>query len=186
MHSFSIPGCVTSWTQENIMLGQLSRQVVFFCFTRTNTVHGDYLLNPLHLQHFNITFFSLYLSGRRIPTKSLQPNLIEPEADYMRSYMQMHSCVGTAFRDDDNAISYTPLGQGSTVFVFDLTADLSNDKHTEPTCWGTLRAKVHFGMALAHPITCFVYSEYGNCIEIDADRKISLDYLIFLNGHFSN
>ena len=68
----------------------------------------------------------------------LQPNFVGAEADYVRNYMQIHSGVGTTFRYTDNAISYTAFGQGSTVFVFDLTADLSNDKHTEPTHCGRL------------------------------------------------
>ena len=58
--------------------------------------------------------------------------------------MQMHSDVGTAFCDEDSAISYTAFGQGS--FVFDLTAHLSNAEHTEPTRCGSLWAKVHFGL----------------------------------------
>ena len=80
-------------------------------------MHGDYLFNPLHLQHFNINFFSLYADGRQIPTKVLQLNFIGPEANYVRSYMQIHSGVGMAFHDDDNAIIYTAFGQGSTVFI---------------------------------------------------------------------
>ena len=66
----SISGHVTSWTQENIMLGQLLYRVVFG-FTRTNAAHGDYHFNTMHLQHFSINVFSLY--GRRISTKVLQP-----------------------------------------------------------------------------------------------------------------
>ena len=93
--------------------------------------------------------------------------------------MQIHSSVGMAFLDNDNTIGYTAFRKGSTVFVFNLTADLSNDEHTEPTHCGSLRAEVHFGVVLEHPVTCFVHSEYDNCIEIDTDRKISLDYLIF-------
>ena len=65
------------------------------------------------------------------------------------------------------------------MFVFNFIADLSNDEHTEPTHRGSLRVEVSFGVALAQPITCFVHGEYDNCIKIDNDRKISLDYLIF-------
>ena len=50
MRTFSIPNQATSWTQENILLGQLPCRVVFF-FVGTNAVHGNYLLNPMHLQH---------------------------------------------------------------------------------------------------------------------------------------
>ena len=78
------------------------------------------------------------MNSRHITTKALQPNFIGAEADYVTSYMQMHSSFGMAFRDDDNTINHTAFGPGSTVFVFDLTADLTNNKHTEPTCLGSL------------------------------------------------
>ena len=91
----------------------------------------------------------------------------------------MHSRVSTAFHGADNTVTYTAFRQGSSVFVFDLTAYLSNDERTEPTYRSSLQAEVHFGVALKHPIICFFYSEYDNCIEIDAERKISVSYLIF-------
>ena len=62
--------------------------------------------------------------------------------------------------------------------VFDLMADQSNGEHTNPTYHGKLRAEVRFGVALTNPVTCFVHSLYVNNIEIDHDRKISLDYLV--------
>jgi hypothetical protein len=176
MRTFSIPNQATSWTQENIMLGQLPRRIMFF-FVATNAVHGSYLHNPLHLQHFDINFFSLYVNGRQIPSTALQP-AFGNQTDYVRTFMQMHSGIGTAFRDADCSISLYAFGHGSTVFLFDLTADLSNEEHSEPTKRGSLRAEVRFGTALPTAVTCFAHAEYNNCIEINQDRNISLDYLI--------
>ena len=166
----------TSWSQENLLLGQLPRRVVFF-FVGTNVVHGNYLLNPMHLQHYNINFFSLYVDGHQIPSTALQPSFVD-RPDYVRTFMQMQSGVGTAFRDVDCGINYYTFGHGSTLFVFDLTADLSNGTHSEPTKRGGLRAEVRFGTQTPHAVTCFVHAEYDNCIEINQDRSISLDYLI--------
>ena len=83
-----------------------------------------------------------------------------------------------AFRHEDCSISNNAFGHGSTVFVFDLMADLSNAEHSEPTNRGSLRVEVHFGEQLPHAVTCFVRAEYNNCIEINQDRNISFDYLI--------
>ena len=47
--------------------------------------------------------------------KGTQPNFAGNKVDYTGSYMQMDSSVGMAFRNDDNAISYTAFGQGLTV-----------------------------------------------------------------------
>ena len=73
-----------------------------------------------------------------------------------------------------------------TTFVFDLSGDQSNTEYTDPTRHGGLRAEVRFREALAHPITCFVHSEYDNTIEIDQDRRVSLDVTTwFENGNES-
>ena len=176
MRTFSISNQSTSWTQENILLGQLPRRVLFF-FVRTDAVHGNYALNPMHLQHFDINFFSLYVDGQQHPSTALQPDFGDT-LDYARTFMQMQSAVGSAFRDNDCGLTYKAFGSGSTVFVFDLTADLSNGFYSEPTRRGGLRAEARFANPTPHAVTCFVHAEYDNCIEINQDRSISLDYLI--------
>ena len=177
MRSFSISNQATSWNNENIILGQLPRRIMFF-FVGTNAVHGQYLLNPMHLQHYSINFFSLYVDGRQVPSTALQPSFGGNNTDYVRTYMQMQSGVGTAFRDENCSISYNAFERGSTVFVFDLTADLSNVEYSEPTNRGSLRMEVHFSKQLPHAVTCFVHANYNNCIEINRYRNILLDYLI--------
>ena len=92
--------------------------------------------------------------------------------------MQMQSCIGAVFHAEDCSISYNAFGHGSTVFVFDLTADLSNAEHSEPTKRGTLRAEVRFAAQLPNGVTCFTHAKYDSCIETSQDRNISLDYLI--------
>ena len=122
----------------------------------------------------------LYVGGRQISTKALQPCFEGNEADYVRNYMQMQSvvAVGTAFREEDCSISYNAFGHCSTVFVFDLSADLSNVEYSKTTNRGSLWAEVRFGNQLPHAVTCYVHAEYDNCIEINQDRNISLDYMI--------
>ena len=50
--------------------------------------------------------------------------------------------------------------------MFDLTADLTNAEHMEPTNGGSLQAEVRFSDQLLHAVTCFVHAECNNCIEI--------------------
>ena len=80
--------------------------VFFVVVVGTNAVHGQYLLNPMHLQHYSINFFLLYVDGRKVPSTALQPSFVE-NTDYLRAFMQMHSCIGTVYRDDDCSIVIT-------------------------------------------------------------------------------
>ena len=59
----------------------------------------------------------------------LEQNFVGVEVDYVKSYMQMHSGDGMTFRDDDNGISYTAFGPGSTVFVVDNGCAIKRRAH---------------------------------------------------------
>ena len=80
------------------------------------------------------------MDDRQVPSTALQPSFSVNNADYVRTYMQMQSGIGTAFQDKDCSLSYNAFrhAHGSTVFVFDLTADLSNSEHSETTNRGSL------------------------------------------------
>ena len=142
--TFSITVGITSWRQGNTILSQIPEKNII-SFKKTNPVHGDYLLNPHHLEQCNIRFFSLYVNGHQIPTKALQPSFTGQQADYVRSFMHMQSGLGTSFRNCDIRISYKAYARGSTVFVLDLSTDQSNRDHTDPTKWRSLRAEVRLG-----------------------------------------
>ena len=64
------------------------------------------------------------------------------------------------------------------MFVFDLTAELADGEHSEPTQRGSLRAEVRFARQLPTAVTFFVHAEHDNHIDINQDRNIKLDYLI--------
>ena len=50
------------------------------------------------------------------------------DVDHVRTYMQMHSGTGKSFKDEYTGVNYTDLLRGDTVFVFNLTPDLSGIK----------------------------------------------------------
>ena len=160
-----------------MLIGQLPRRINVG-FVRTDAIHGLYNLNPFHFQHFGINFFSLYINGKSVPSRALQPTFEGQNSDYVRTYMQMSSALGHAFTNQDCGISYNDFRNGSTLFVFNLNAELTDGEHTEVMKRGSVRIEVRFGAALVNPITCLVFSEYDNLILIDKERNVSLDYLV--------
>ena len=174
---FSISNQITSWSQENVLIGQLPRRITVG-FVRTDAIHGLYNLNPFHFQHFGINFFSLYINGKSVSSRALQPTFEGQNSDYVRTYLQMSSALGHAFTNQDCGISYNDFRNGSTLFVLNLNAELTDGEHTEVMKRGSVRIEVRFGAALVNPITCLVFSEYDNLILIDKERNVSLDYLV--------
>ena len=120
----------------------------------------------------------MYVDGQQIPLTALQPSFGGNNTDYISTYRQMKSGVGLRFHGEDCLISYDAFRNGSTVVVFDLTADLSNAENSESTNHRRLLVEVRFSVQVPHAVTCFVHAEYYNCIEINQYRNILLDYLI--------
>ena len=174
---FSISNNITSWSQENIIIGQLPRRISFG-FVRTSAVHGAYHLNPFLFENLGINFLALHMDGRQIPSRALQPEFNGDNSDYTRTFLQMSSGLGHSFTNQDCGLSYRDFGSGSTLFVFDLNAELTDGDHIEAVKRGTVRVEVRFSKALTHPVTCILLAEYNNLITIDKDRNISLDYLV--------
>ena len=174
---FSISNNITCWSQENALVGQLPRRLTIG-FVRTDAFHGVYPLNPFNFQHFGLNFLALYINGKQIPSRALQPEFDGLNCDYTRSYMQMSSSLGQAFTNQDCGLSYTDFKGGSTLFVFNLNAELTDGDHVETTKRGAVRIECRFANALNDPISCLVLSEYDNLILVDKERNVCLDYLV--------
>ena len=174
---FSISNNITCWSQENALVGQLPRRLTIG-FVRTDAFHGVYPLNPFNFQHFNLNFLALYINGKQIPSRALQPEFDGLNCDYTRSYMQMSSSLGQAFTNQDCGLSYKDFKGGSTLFVFNLNAELTDGDHVETTKRGAVRIECRFANALNDPISCLVLSEYDNLILVDKERNVCLDYLV--------
>ena len=174
---FSISNNITCWSQENILIGQLPRRLTIG-FVRTDSIHGVYNLNPFNFQNFGINFLALYINGKQIPSRALQPEFDGINSDYTRTYMQMSSALGHAFTNQDCGLSYKDFKGGNTLFVFNLNAELTDGEHIETTKRGAVRVECRFAQPLVNPITCLVQSEYDNLILIDKERNISIDYLV--------
>lgn len=159
--------------QENLFLGPLPRRIVLGCVSNA-AFNGDQQLNPFHFHHFDINFLALYVDGKQVPAKPLQPDFAAQ--DYVRSYLSLFNGTGRMHRDAGNAISFQDYGKGYTLFAFDLTPDLSDQNHFELVKEGNLRLEIHFAQPLPTTINVVTYAEFDNVIEIDRSRNVLFDY----------
>ncbi|XP_057324647.1 uncharacterized protein F54H12.2-like [Microplitis mediator] len=163
-------------TIDNVILGQIPKRVILG-FVNNKAFNGDKSLNPFNFQHFNINYLSLYVDGRQIPTKPLQPDF-SAGGQYIDAYHTVFSGTGVHFLNDGNTIDHFDYPKGHCLFAFDLTADLSanSNSHWNLIRHGSVRIEVRFAEALEATINCIVYVEYDSVIEIDASRQISVDF----------
>ncbi|XP_071832414.1 uncharacterized protein F54H12.2-like [Apostichopus japonicus] len=172
----SVPVGNMSFVQDHIFLGQLPKRVIVGC-VRNTAFNGSYQQNPFNLNHFGANFLAVYLDGEQIPHKPLKPNFgAASDGTYIRAYHTLFSGTDKANHDEGNAISREEYSKGYTLYVFDLTPDLSSGGHFNLVKQGNLRMELQFNKPLTTTINVIVYAELDNIIEIDRARNVLFDY----------
>nr|AGO14403.1 hypothetical protein CsmBAC4b19.1 [Cotesia sesamiae] [Cotesia sesamiae Mombasa bracovirus] len=136
-------------TMDNILHGQIPRRLITG-FVDNKAFNGDASMNPFNFQNFGINYLSLYVDGRQIPSKSLQPDFGN-RMNYIDAYHTLFSGTGIHFLKERNSIDRFDYPNGYCLYAFDLTPDLSANSNTH---WnlikhGTVRIEVRFDKALA-------------------------------------
>ena len=173
----TIPAQLMSKSIDNLILGVLPKRVVVG-FVLNTAFNGSLDVNPFNFQHFNLNHSVLYVDGNQIPSKPLSPSFAAGSSAFVPMYHNLLTGCGISTGDHGNDISRAEYGaNGFVLTAFDLTPDLSANSGV----WGlqrhgNLRLEVRFSQALANPITCIVYAEFDNLIEIDFDRTVTTDY----------
>ena len=121
-----------------------------------------------------INFLAIYVDGRQVPAKPLQPNF--ETGSYIRSYVNLFSATGKQAQDEGNELSRDDFGKGYTLFGFDLTPDGCDGGCFHLTRKGNLRIEMHFATALEHTVNIVVYGEFDGVLEIDKGRNIIYNY----------
>ncbi|XP_074098900.1 uncharacterized protein F54H12.2-like [Cotesia typhae] len=163
-------------TMDNILHGQIPRRLIIG-FVDNKAFNGDASMNPFNFQNFGINYLSLYVDGRQIPSKPLQPDFGN-RMNYIDAYHTLFSGTGIHFLNEGNSIDRFDYPNGYCLYAFDLTPDLSANSNTH---WnlikhGTVRIEVRFDKALATTTNCIVYAEYESVLEIDASRQVTIDF----------
>ena len=117
---YSIPQGAMSHTHENLFLGTLPKRLILWCIDN-DAYNGEYSKNPFNAKNNAINFLAVYVDGRQVRAKPLQPNF--ETGSYIRSYVNLFSATGKQSQDEGNGLSRDDFGQGYTFFGFDLTPD---------------------------------------------------------------
>ena len=159
-----------SHTQENLFLGTLPKRLILRCIDN-DAYDGDYAKNPFNAKNNAINFLSVYVDGRQVPAKPLQPNF--EKASYIRSYVNLFSATGKHAQDEGNELTRDDFGNGYAFFGFDLTPD-----GCDGGCFHLVRMRIeiNFAAALAQTVNVVVYGEFEAVLEIDKGLKVICDY----------
>ena len=174
MKCVTIPANVQSKSIANHYLGQMPTRLVVG-FVTNAALNGSMTTNPFNFHHHDLSYLSIYIDGRQIPSRPLQPNYADD--DYLEAYFTTFSGTGIGFRDDGHCIQRAQYPLGYCLYAFDLTSDMSaNDVHWSLRKNGTLNIEVKFSKSLTAAVSCVTLAEFQNLVEIDKQRNVIVDY----------
>ena len=150
--------------QENLFLGQLPKRIVIGMVENT-ALNGDKDKNPYKFKHFDVNYLALHVDGKQIPAKPPTPKF----DDKLCTWGYASLFMGTHFMGHERGkqISHEEYGNGFTLFAFDVTPDLDEDRHFHLVKQGNLRLELHFATRLLETINVIVYVEFDSVIEVD-------------------
>ena len=120
---------------------------------RTEAIEGDYTLNPLYFEHFDINKLCLRVNGRSVPSDPLQPDFTNVPPLVAREYQHMFLNTGKWRVNESNCINMGQFHDGCTLFPFDLTPDQCNGTHIHRGTEGVINVEMSWSSALLHAIT---------------------------------
>lgn len=175
--SFVIHNGVLSESIDNAVLGQLPKRIIIG-LVDNRAFNGNRKFNPYDFQTFSLNYLSLYVDGKQVPGKPLQPNYDDRHSLSVEAYGTLFSGTGIHFGDSGHCISREDYADGYALYAFDLTPDLSAHcaTHWNLVKTGSVRIEVQFGTALVNNVNCIVYTEYDNIVEIDSSRQVIVDF----------
>ena len=172
--TFTVPRGNASVVQDNLFLSQTPNRLVIG-LVASDAFNGSIITNPFNFATHDVSFLSLYLDGKQVPSKPLQPNFAEGQ--FIRSYYNSMVASGLANRDAGSNISRDDFAGGFALYSLDLTPSLLDDNELfELVKSGALRLEIKFSRAQNASLTVVVWAEMDNMIEIDRSRQVLTNF----------
>ena len=172
--SFTIPKGYLDISQEKVFSGQLPSRLIVGCVDN-RAYNGRGAHNPFNFKHYDLNEISVFLDGQQHGIKPLSVDYNSKQ--YAAAYMSLFAGTGKDGRNVGNDIDRTEFANGYSLYVFDLSPDLTDDDtHFNLSRQGTVRLNMKFAKSLPETVTVVVYGEFENIIEIDRSRNVVFDF----------
>ena len=104
---YSIQQGALSHTHDNLFLGTLPKRLILWCIDN-DAYNEEHSKNPFNAKNNAIIFLAIYVDGRQVPAKPIQPNF--ETGSYIRSYVDLFSATGKQAQDEGNELSRDDFG----------------------------------------------------------------------------
>ena len=100
----TLPQGIMDTTLPDLFSGIVPKRIIIGFVTNT-AFNGTFGTNPFNFQHFNMSFFTLYVDGTPVPSKPLQPDF--DNSLYIQAYNTLFTGTGIYYSNQGNDISLT-------------------------------------------------------------------------------
>ena len=160
---------------DNAILVPIPKSLLFVMIDN-GVFLGFLTTNPFKFQHFDMTYFTLYVKGRQIPTGGLHLDTAREKGSVM-AYRTFFDGSGIGHSNSGLQISHASFVNGYFMLFFDLTPDQgTSESHTSHPDNGNIRILAWFCKALPLATTCLLYCEYDGCVRVDSSRTVTTDF----------
>jgi hypothetical protein len=143
---------------------------------RNTDFNGSVDTNPYKFRHYDISEFSLYVKGRRVPSECLSLDMDHEKTSVM-AYRTLFEWSGIHHSNTGLQITHDMYINGFFMRLFDLTPDhAASEAHTSLPENGNIRIELQFSRPLPEAITCLLYLEYDSTVLINFSRKFTTDF----------
>ena len=151
---------------DNSILGPIPKRLLFVMIDNTNFL-GTLDTNPFDFHHYDMTYLTLYLNGKQIPSGGLHLDTAR-EKESVMAYRTLFEGSGIRHSNTGLHISHASFVNGYFMLLF--------EGHTSHPDSGNIRIEARFAKVLPVAITCLLYLEYNSCVRIDSSRNVTTNF----------
>ena len=165
----------TQYMRDNLFLGRLPRKVVL-CMVETEAYQGARNKNPYNFQHFGLTEVCMYKDGVPFPRPRIRMDVAAHEcADAYHHFM---ASLDGAYSKWGPNITLEEYKNGYFFISYNMSPDQLGSVHPGSlhNANSNIRLEMKFKAALPQNVTLIVYSEEEHLMEINRDRRVTVNF----------
>ena len=160
---------------DNAIFGPIPKRLPFVMINNTHFL-GTLDTNPFAFHHYDMTYFTLYVKGKQIPSGGLHLDTAREKGSVM-AYRTLFEGSGILHSNSGLQISHASFLNGYLMLLFDLTPDRgASEGHTSHPDRGNIRIEGGFAKALPVVTTYLLYLEYDSCVSVDSSLNVTRDF----------
>ena len=158
-----------TFVENNLHNGQLPTKIIM-ALQRNDSHVGNYKLNPLNFQHFDVSKVSLFLNGQIVDGRPLSFDFANN--GYIDGFWGLTRAANHRYFNNGTLITRKDYKNGYTFWAYDLTPSQCDEQFNDPKKRGTLTVEFEFAKNIPTPLTLCVYLQFDSEILINKGGSV--------------